>query len=88
MERLMAALHLIFSPQGERESRHRRAPDDLVVLLQEGVLADVPGIVQLHVLADDAQARGITGRFSEVQLIDWDRFVHLTELASPVVSWP
>lgn len=84
----MPALHLIFSPEGERHSRSRRAPDDQVLLLQDGVLADPASTQSVQVLTDDAIARGIAFRFSTEQLIDWNDFVRLTETCSPVVSWP
>lgn len=77
------------------------APGDAVLLLQDGVYAAAEGAawnallaaasmrqVQLHVLRDDAQARGLGTRLHTlVTTVDDDGFVALTERHARVVSW-
>lgn len=81
----MPALHLIFSRQGARNCLARSAPDDLFLLLQDGVYSrDIPGA---SVLREHVVVRGLHDRVPIERLVDWDDMVRMTETASPVVSW-
>ena len=79
----MATLHLIFSPAGARDCRY--GPDDVLLLLQEGVYAR--DMDAARVLEDDARARGLLPVIAADRLVDWDGVVALTEACNPVVSW-
>lgn len=82
----MPTLHLIFSHQGARNCLARSAPDDLFLLLQDGVYCrEIAGAA---VLREHALARGLRDQVAAGNLVDWDDVVRMTEHASPVVSWP
>jgi sulfur relay protein TusB/DsrH len=82
----MTTLHLIFSEHGARNCLARSSPDDLFLLLQDGVYSRE--ISRASVLREHASARGLQGRVEEQRLVDWSDVVRMTEIASPVMSWP
>jgi len=81
----MPALHLVFSPAGLEACLHRRNPDDILLLLQDGVHAQAPQ--DASVIREHATARGLENRFNAEQFVDWDDMVRLAASCSPVVSW-
>ncbi|MBM4203758.1 MAG: hypothetical protein FJ194_06345 [Gammaproteobacteria bacterium] len=82
----MPALHLIFSSAGLKSCLLRSNPNDVLLLLQDGVHAKAPE--GASVLREHAVARGIESQFLASQFVDWDDMVRLTASCSPVVSWP
>lgn len=82
------SLHLVFNSAGYNACRLRKLCDDLIILLGDGVYcASLSGEDNIYVLEIDAQVRGVTFTQSIARLIDYNAFVALTELHSPIVSW-
>ena len=88
------SLHLVFSEQGLHSCLKRRHPDDIVLMLDDGVFAcsqwhhlSLPsGMARL--LKTDADARGISNaQRGAIETVDYDGLVALTEAHSPIVSW-
>ena len=88
------SLHLVFSEQGLHSCLTRRHPDDIVLMLGDGVYA-CPQWHQARLPSDkarllsaDAKARGISdAQRGAIETVDYDGFVALTEVHSPIVSW-
>lgn len=88
------SLHLVFSPAGLNACSRRWQRGDKCVLLGDGVYAHKQALdagvesANLHLLAPDAEARGInntaTGALAH---IDYPTLVELTQQCSPIVSW-
>ena len=82
------SLHLVFNTAGYEACLKRKLNDDPIILLGDGVYcANMPDKDSIHVLEVDAQVRGMSLAQSKAKPIDYDAFVALTELHSPVVSW-
>ena len=88
------SLHLVFSVQGLNSCLQRRHPEDIVLMLDDGVyacqqwhLANLPSKMA-RLLKTDADARGISAsQRGAIEAIDYDTFVALTENHTPIVSW-
>lgn len=88
------SLHLVFSEEGLRSCLLRRHPEDIVLMLDDGVYgchqwhqANLPSIMA-RLLRTDAEARGISAaQRGAIETVDYDGLVALTEAHSPVVSW-
>lgn len=79
-----------------RQALDAMGPDDLLMLIEDGVQAGMPGLVgyldtvegRVLALREDIDSRGIGGRLdASVQVVDVDGFVNLTEQATQSVSW-
>ena len=87
-------LQVGFSEQGVRSCLARRHADDSVGMLDDGVYA-CPQWHQARLPSDkarllsaDAEARGISdAQRGAIETVDYDGFVALTEVHSPIVSW-
>ena len=82
----MNTLHLVFSRSGFEACAKRSKPHDAIVLLQDGVYADIRD-ESVTVLESDAIARGVHNRLKHVDFISMEQFVELTTRHKPVVSW-
>ena len=82
----MSTLHLIFSRSGFEACSKRCKAHDSILLLQDGVHADIRS-KKVTVLESDAIARGMHKRLKNVDFISMDQFVELTTRHKPVVSW-
>lgn len=82
----MNTLHLVFSRSGFDACARRSKPHDSILLLQDGVYADVRD-ERVSVLESDAIARGVHKRLKHADFISMDQFVELTTRHRPVVSW-
>jgi|TARA_B110000977_G_scaffold12695_1_gene16134 sulfur relay protein TusB/DsrH len=82
------SLHLVFNTAGYEACLKRKLSDDPIILLGDGVYCatQLEG-GNIHALEIDAQVRGMSLAQSKAKPIDYDAFVALTELHSPVVSW-
>ena len=81
-------LHTINKPSALEKCRNLIQETDRVVLLEDGVtlaLNDLP----FHAVAikTDVQARGLTTRLGNTDLISYGQFVELTESADKVIAW-
>lgn len=95
----MSCLHLLNkSPSSGLldELRKALAPGDGLLLLEDGVyflnrpkeLADLPANLLLHFLAEDLQARGLTGPLPKnATTVDYDGFVALCASHAKIASW-
>lgn len=74
------------------------APEDALLLMQDGVLAALEGsqacellfqhIQSVYVLSEDLAARGLVGQISHnITLIDYTGFVALTEKHAQQTAW-
>lgn len=88
------SLHLIFSTAGLSACSARWQHGDKFVLLGNGVYGYQQALdagvepAALHILAADAEARGINGETTKtLSYIDYPTLVELTQQCSPVVSW-
>lgn len=70
--------------------------EDRLLLIEDGVQGALPSMIRhfeeisgrLYALREDLEARGLEGRCAaEVQVVDTDGFVTLTEEAEKTVSW-
>ncbi|NCF76818.1 MAG: sulfurtransferase complex subunit TusB [Proteobacteria bacterium] len=88
------SLHLVFSEQGLHSCLKRKHPDDIVLMLDDGVYAclkwhqaRLPSD-KARLLSADAKARGISdAQRGAIETVDYDGLVALTEVHSPIVSW-
>ncbi|MCY4177677.1 MAG: sulfurtransferase complex subunit TusB [Endozoicomonadaceae bacterium] len=75
-------------------------PEDRLLLIEDGVFCGIKGSAaceeitatlgtqQVFCLQEDAMARGVADKQADfICLIDYDRFVSLTEESKTVVSW-
>ena len=95
----MSCLHLLNkSPSSGLFDNLRKAlsPGDGLLLLEDGVyflnrpkeFADLPANLLLHFLAEDLQARGLTGPLPEnATTVDYDGFVALCASHAKTASW-
>ena len=82
------SLHLVFNSAGYKACQLRRLNDDPIILLGDGVYcASSTREDNTYLLEIDARVRGIASLNKEANLIDYNAFIALTELYSPVVSW-
>ncbi|QLK62810.1 sulfurtransferase complex subunit TusB [Enterobacteriaceae bacterium Kacie_13] len=74
------------------------APEDALLLMQDGVLAAIEGsqacellfqhVQSVYVLSEDLAARGLVGQISHnITLIDYTGFVALTEKHAQQTAW-
>lgn len=81
-------LHLVFNSAGFAACQQRKMSDDPIILLGDGVYCahrlDEDNIYALEI---DAQVRGVSLAQSTVSPVDYDTFVALTAVHSPIVSW-
>ncbi len=82
----MSTLHLVFSRTGHKACRKRCQQYDTIVLLQDGVYAEIDGR-SVFMLESDSIARGVHNRLENSTLISMDQLVELTSRHKPVVSW-
>ena len=95
----MSCLHLLNkSPSSGLfdDLRKALAPGDSLLLLEDGVyflnrpqaLAALPAELSLHFLAEDLQARGLTGSLPEnATIVDYDGFAALCTSHDKTASW-
>lgn len=87
----MAALHLVNKARALEACLNVAAPDDAILLLEDGVYAAAAVAAPeraLYALEPDVTARGLSARLaSQVETVDDDGFVRLVERHQPVVSW-
>jgi sulfur relay protein TusB/DsrH len=82
----MTTLHLVCSREGFAACQVRCAPDDDILLLQDGVYVfDAPG--RTFVLESDARARGVHERLRAHPMVDAAGMVDLTVKNTRVVTW-
>lgn len=93
-------LHLLNRAPGTslvyRDALAGMGPEDRLLLIEDGVQGALPQMVRhfeglegrLFALREDLAARGLEGRCAEqVQVVDVDGFVTLTEEAERTLSW-
>lgn len=87
----MAVLHLVNRAPALADCLARAAPEDAILLLENGVYGAVAGAAPdrpVHALSVDVTARGLEGRLGPaVTVIDDAGFVALVEAHTPVVTW-
>lgn len=87
----MATLHIVNKADALADCLPLLADGDALLLIEDGVYAACPGIgvrAPCHALADDLEARGLTGRVeSTVEILSYDGFVELVEHHRPIVTW-
>jgi len=87
----MATLHLVNKARALEACLRAAAPEDAILLLEDGVYAAATGVAAdrlLHALDVDVAARGLQTRLrGRVQVITDDVFVALVEQHQPVVTW-
>ena len=87
----MASLHIVNKADALADCLPLLADGDALLLIEDGVYAACTAIdtpATCHALADDLEARGLTGRIeTSVEILSYDGFVDLVERHQPVVTW-
>lgn len=87
----MAALHLVNKARGLASCLEVAAPEDTILLLEDGVYAGISAAAParlLCALAVDVKARGLGNRLGgNVSLVSDAEFVALAVDHEPIVSW-
>ena len=87
----MASLHIVNKADALADCLPLLADGDALLLIEDGVYAACTPIdthATCHALADDLEARGLTGRIeTSVEILSYDGFVDLVERHQPVVTW-
>ena len=62
-------------------------PNDEVLLAQDGIYNQLALKQQVHYLAEDATARGVSNRLVNETAINYEQFVELTLKHSRIIKW-
>ena len=88
---MTATLHIVNRADALARCLPLVAEGDAVLLIEDGVYAACSAVdspAPCHALADDLEARGITGRIEPaVGVLSYAGFVELVERHRPIVTW-